>query len=424
MNEQSEFLSATLPSGIQVVGQPMAGVESAAIGILVGAGARDERPEELGITHFVEQMLFRGTHRYDARQLSDTLDSLGVEYDSSAGLEMSLVSAVLVGNRLREAIELLVDVVRTPAFPEDALDPVRQLLLQEFRQRDDHPPQKVMDLLRQQYFAGSALGNDVLGTESTLSALTANDLRDYHARRFTAANIVISVAGNFDWDAVTDQLTTLTDGWPFGNAREVPAAPETHTGRDALERESSQENIALAFPGISVTDPRYYVGGLLAQAFGGVGNSRLYQEVRVKRGLAYAVHGRLDALETTGLYRIYVGTQPERAHESIEVILDELRKLEQGGLNDEELRLAKTRLKSQLLMRSESTYARMASNMRSWWFERRLYTLDEIRDRVDRVTLEDVSALVTDLHISDNVLALGIGPCTQPELFGALTPAG
>lgn len=422
MNEPSEFLSATLPGGIQVVGQPMAGVESAAIGILAGAGARDECLDELGITHFVEQMLFRGTERYDARRLSDALDLLGVEYDTSAGLEMTLVSAVLVGARLGEAIDLLIDVVRRPAFPAEAVDPVRQLLLQELRQREDHPPQKVMDLLRQRYFAGSPLGHDVLGTEETLAALARSDLARYHARWFTAENVVMSVAGNFDWDAVVEQLTRATEGWPTGTPRIRPDVPAVRPGVEAIEREAAQENIALAFPGTAVSDPRFYVGGLLGQALGGVGNSRLYQEVRVKRGLAYAIQGRFDALETTGLYRIYVGTQPERAAESVEVILAELRKLERDGLTEEELRLAKTRLKSQLLMRSESTYARMASNLRDWWFEHRLYTLDEIRERIDAVTLDDVAALVRDLRITENILAVAIGPRSENELFGRLVP--
>src|SRR5450759_1739618 len=169
MEEKDTFFSQRLENNIQVVGQPMVGVESAAIGILVGTGARDERPEDFGISHFTEQMLFRGTEHYDARQLSEEFDTLGIDYDSSAGLEMTLVNSLLIGNRLAKAIELLADVVRYPAFPEDAVENVRTLIRQELRQREDKPAQKVLETLRQKFFAGSPLGHDSLGTPETIA---------------------------------------------------------------------------------------------------------------------------------------------------------------------------------------------------------------------------------------------------------------
>jgi predicted Zn-dependent peptidase len=424
MDQADILLSERLASDVQVVGQPMAGVESAAIGILVGTGARDETPHEFGVSHFTEQMLWRGTEHLDARALSESFDALGVDYDSSAGLEMTLLSAVLLGDRLPEAIDLLTDVIRYPAFPDDSIDQVRSLIVQEIRQREDRPAQKVLDLLRQRYFAGSPLSHDSLGTEETVSSLARADLVRYWSSRFTANNMIISVAGNLDWERILEQLSRITAGWSRGTGRMEVAAPAVHAAREASQRDLAQEHIGFAFPGVPAADELYYAGQLLAQVLGGGVTSRLYRSVREERGLAYAVQARFDGLETCGLYRVYVGTRVERAHESVDVITDDLRRLEDEGITQDELSLAKTRVKSQFVMRSESTSARMMANLRSWWFEGTLHGLEEIKARIDAVSLADVRALIDRLGITENLAAYALGPRSEEELFGrVLTPS-
>lgn len=420
MQKSDDFYLETLDSGLQIVGQPMAGVESAAIGFLIGTGARDEQAGEFGISHFTEQMLFRGTEHNTARELSERFDALGINYDSSAGLEMTLLSAVLVGDRVREALELLADVVRYPSFPEDDIESVRTLLLQELYQREDQPAQKVMDVLRQRFFAGSSVGNDVLGTEATLQALDRSQLQRYWSERYTANNMVVSIAGNFDWEETVEQLRSVTASWPVGQGRLASDAPVPRSGITVMQREAAQENLGFAFPCVAVSDPRYYTAALLSQALGGSSNSRLFREVRDNRGLAYAVQSRYDGLEKTGLMRIYVGTSADRAHESIEVVLDELDKLESGGITQDELTVSQTRLKSQLIMRSESTSARMVANLRNWWFEHRLRTLDEVKSEIDQVTVGAVSELVASLGIRANLAAVALGPRSEEELFGGV----
>ena len=423
MDQTGEFFFGRLESGIEVVGQPMAGVESAAIGFLIGAGARDESESNFGVSHALEQMLFRGTARMDARAVSESFDALGISYDSSAGVEMTLVSAVLLGNRLPQALDLLVDCVRRPSFPAESIESVRALQLQEIRQREDRPAQKVMDALRRQFFLGSPVANDVLGSEDTVSQLTRDVIVEYWQGRFTAPNIVISVAGNFEWDVVFDQLQHLTSGWPAAGQRSDVPAPTPHAGISVLHKDSSQENIGFVFPGVAVSDPRYYVAALVAQALGGSSHSRLFQEVREKRGLAYAVQARFDAMERAGMMRVYVGTSAERAHESVEVVMAELRKLERDGISDDELKLSKTRLKSQLVMRSESSLARMASNLRSWWFEERLYSLVDVAERIDAVDQTAITDLVSTLGITEFLTAVALGPRGEDELFGSVLTA-
>ena len=420
MDGTDEFFSERLESGIQVVGQPMAGVESASVGFLIGAGARDETERTFGVSHSLEQMLFRGTESKDARRISESFDSLGISYDSSAGIEMTLVSAVLIGNRLSPALDLLVECLRRPSFPADEVESVRSLQLQEIRQREDRPAQKVMDALRRQFFRDNPIANDVLGSEDTVGALTRETIAEYWRNRYTAGNIVISVAGNFEWDATIRQLQELTAGWPDHGGRSDPGVPAPHSGTFVLPKDSSQENLGFAFAGVPVADPQYYTAALVAQALGGSSHSRLFQEVREKRGLAYAVQARFDGMERAGLMRVYVGTSAERAHESVEVVMQELRKLETDGITEDELRLSKTRLKSQLVMRSESTLARMASNLRSWWFEEKLYTLSEVAQRIDSVDAPSVSQLLKRLKITDDMTAIALGPRSEEELFGGV----
>lgn len=420
MDASREFYSERLHSGIQVVGQPMAGVESVSVGFLIGAGARDESERNFGVSHALEQMLFRGTAQMDARQISESFDSLGISYDSSAGIEMTLVSAVLIGHRLSAALELLVDCLRHAAFPEDAVENVRALQLQEIRQREDRPAQKVMDTLRRQFFQGNPISNDVLGSEETVAGLSRDLIRDYWQSRYTSANVIVSIAGNFDWSTALDQLQGLTDGWPDAGGRSTVIAPTPHSGISVMYKDSSQENLGFVFPAVAVADPQYYAAALVAQALGGSSNSRLFQEVREKRGLAYAVQARFDGMEQAGMMRVYVGTSAERAHESVEVVMDELRKLERDGITEDELRLSKTRLKSQLVMRSESTLARMASNLRSWWFEGELHSLSDVARLIDDVDLSAVSNLVGGLGITDHMTAVALGPRTEDELFGGV----
>jgi predicted Zn-dependent peptidase len=243
---------------------------------------------------------------------------------------------------------------------------------------------------------------------------------EYWRDRYTPNNTIISVAGRFDWDPLIQQLERLTEGWETGSGRMRLEAPSLQSTVEVVHRQATQENLGFAFPGVPVTHDDYYALALAIQALGGSSNSRLFQEVREKRGLAYAVQARFDGLEKSGMVRVYAGTTAERAHESVEVIVNELARLAENGITDDELELSKTRLKSQMIMRSESSSARMLSNMRNWWFEGRLRTLQEVKERIDSVTRDQVGNVIASLGIMSNLTAVALGPRTEEELFGGL----
>ena len=407
-----------LANGLQIVAQPMPGVESVALGFTIGAGARDERPEEAGVSHFVESLGFQGTATRDVQQLTEAFEDIGATPGSGADTEFSSYAVSVLGRNLAPALELLTDVVLHPGFAEDEVPKARDRILQEIAQIEDEPMRKVLDLLRREYFKGHPLGNEVTGTAETVSALARADLRSYWRRQYTAGNTILSVAGKVDFDQFTRQVEELCADWAAGEGAPMPPVPAPKRHAVVLHKESTQQHIGIGFPGVPVVSDDYYAMALMIATLGGSRNSRLFLEVREKRSLAYGIGAYYTPLKEAGFVRVYCGTTPEKAHQSVEVILDELAKLEQGGVTEDELRRAKTLLKSNVIMRSESTGARRRAIATSWWYEGRIRTLDEIRDAIDAVTTEGIKRLAGSLGMTTDVVLTAIGPRSEEELTG------
>ncbi len=416
VNQDQVFRTSKLPNGLEVVGQPLPGVQSVAFGLFVGTGARDEVGAQAGISHLTEATMLRGTEQHTSRDLSDRLDRLGVGRGSSTGIEMSLFSAVLLADNLIPALELLTEVVATPSFPENELEAVRALQIQEIGQREDQPAQMVMDRARQTYFAGTPLANDVLGSVESVSRLSRDQVVEYWTRRYTSNNVVLSIAGAFDWESVLSSVAELTVNWGPGTGRFIMESPAVNPAVVVSHSDTAQQHLAFTFPGVSLSDDRYYAAALVSLALGGGMNSRLFTEVREKRGLAYSVGSRFEGMEKTGLNRVYVGTQPDRAAESVEVVRSELKRLESDSISSEELELARTRLKSAIVMNSESTGNRMSTIARDWWYRNKLRTLGQIREEIDAVDLDAVEAYLQSIHLTENLGLVAIGPRSAAEL--------
>ncbi len=415
---EQTFPRHRLANGLQIVAQPMPGVESVALGYTIGAGARDERPNEAGISHFVESLGFQGTATRDVQQLTEAFEDIGATPGSGADTEFSSYAVSLLGRNLAPALELLTDVVRRPGFAEGEIPKARDRILQEIAQIEDEPMRKVLDLLRREYFKGHPLGNEVTGTADTVSATTRADLQNYWRRQYTAGNTILSVAGKVDFDALVRQVEDLCADWPSGGGTPMPPVPAPERHAVVLHKESTQQHIGIGFPAVPIVSDDYYAMALMITTLGGSMNSRLFLEVREKRSLAYGIGAYYTPLKEAGFVRVYAGTTPEKAHESVEVILNELTKLEQGGVTEDELRRAKTLLKSNVIMRSESSGARRRAIATQWWYEGRIRTLEEIRDEIDAVTTDQIKRLAASLGMTTNVVLTAIGPRSQEELTG------
>jgi len=415
---EQTFPRHRLANGLQIVAQPMPGVESVALGFTIGAGARNERPDEAGVSHFVESLAYQGTATRDVQALTEAFEDIGATPGSGADTEFSSYAVSVLGRNLAPALELLTDVVLHPGFAEGEVPKARDRILQEIAQIEDEPMRKVLDLLRREYFKGHPLGNEVTGTTETVSALARAGLQDYWRRRYTAGNTILSVAGKVDFDQFVRQAEELCQDWPAGEGSGIPPVPAPRRHAVVLHKESTQQHIGIGFPAVPIVSDDYYAMALMIATLGGSMNSRLFLEVREKRSLAYGIGAYYTPLKEAGFVRVYAGTTPEKADQSVAVILDELSKLEQGGVTEDELRRAKTLLKSNVIMRSESTGARRRAIATGWWYEGRIRTLDEIRNDIDAVTTDGIKRLAGSLGMTTNVVLTAIGPRSEEELTG------
>ncbi|TMC20757.1 MAG: insulinase family protein [Chloroflexi bacterium] len=407
-----------LPNGIEMVGQSMPSLNSITFGFQLDAAIIHEPEDKQGLAHLFEYMLFQGTKQKDARALNEAFESLGVRKGASTGWETARVMAQLVNNKFDATLPLMQEILLTPTFPREDLEQMRSIVLQEIRRRDDEPMSRIFDLARANFYRGTALARSALGTSESVQSVQRQDLRDFWRSRYQPNDVLFAIAGKFDWDHVVEQVQALFGDWNG----QAPASPEqrpTPTANIALEhQEGKQEHLGLMFPFPHYTDPDYYAALVISEVLGGNMASRLFVEVREKRGLVYGVSAGLSGNKYVGAMRVYAGTTPEQAHECLEVIVNELRKLEQEGITTDELARAKVQLKSENVMRGEGSGSRMGALAHSWWYERKLRTIQEVKEAIDAVSEEQVLGVLRRFSPLDPLTVAAIGPLEREALVG------
>ena len=408
-----------LPNGIEMVGQYMPSLNSITFGFQLDAAIIHEPEDKQGLAHLFEYMLFQGTKQKDARALNEAFESLGVRKGASTGWETARVMAQLVSNKFDATLPLMQEILLTPTFPKEDLEQMRSIVLQEIRRRDDEPMSRIFDLARANFYRGTALARSALGTSESVQSVQRQDLRDFWRSRYQPNNVLFAIAGKFDWDHVVEQVQALFGDW----SGQAPASPEQRpfpTMNISLEhQEGKQEHLGLMFPFPHYTDPDYYAAMVISEVLGGNMASRLFVEVREKRGLVYGVSAGLSGNKHVGAMRVYAGTTPEQAHECLEVIVNELRKLEQEGITADELARAKVQLKSENVMRGEGSGSRMGALAHSWWYERKLRTIQEVKEAIDAVTGEQVLGVLRRFSPLNPLTVAAIGPLERDALVGS-----
>lgn len=407
-----------LPNGIEMIGQYMPSLTSITFGFQLDAAIIHEPEDKQGLAHLFEYMLFQGTKQKDARALNEAFESLGVRKGASTGWETARVMAQMVNNKFDATLPLMQEILLTPTFPRDDLEQMRSIVLQEIRRRDDEPMSRIFDLARASFYQGSALARSSLGTSASVQSVQRQDLRDFWRSRYQPDDVLFAIAGKFDWDHVVAQVQALFGNWS-GHASASPEQRPVPTANIALEpQEGKQEHLGLMFPFPHYTDPDYYAALVISEVLGGSMASRLFVEVREKRGLVYGVSAGLTGNKHLGAMRIYAGTTPEQGHECLEVIVNELRKLEQDGLTADEMARAKVQLKSENVMRGEGSASRMGALSHSWWYERKLRTIQEVKDAIDAVTEEQVLGVLRRFSPLNPLTVAAIGPLERDTLIG------
>jgi predicted Zn-dependent peptidase len=405
-----------LDSGLRVVTEALPELRSVTIGAWVGTGSRDETDVQSGASHFLEHLLFKGTPDRSAREIAEAVESVGGEMNAFTGQEETVFYVRVPDAHLALAVEILSDVLWRPAFRPDEVDSERQVILEEIGMRDDTPDDLVHDLFAGALFPGHALGRSVLGTDSSIEAMPRDDIAAYHAAHYRPGNIVIAAAGNLTHDDLVERLAPrvgeLSGSRP---ARSADGFSESETVA-VIERPTEQAHVVVGMRAISHLDPDRYALTVLNQALGGGMSSRLFQEVREERGLAYSVFSYRGAFADTGMLAVYAGTSPERMHETLDVIAGELDRLvTEGGLPARELDAAKGHLKGSIAMSLETSSSRMRRLGRAELIEGEIASLDEIVARIDAVTADDVERVVKRV-IADQPRTLAtVGPFSAAD---------
>ena len=381
----SEHRLSTLPGGVRVVTEAMPAVRSVSLGFWIGTGSRFEREPEAGLSHLLEHLLFKGSARYESLQIDQIFDAMGAEINAGTGKETTSLYARVIDQHLPEALDVMADMVFRPRLSD--IDSERAVILEEIAMYEDDPQEKVFDVLGEAVFGSDPLGRAIIGRAEVIAETPAAEIAAFHATRYHPGNIVIAAAGAVDHDVLVAQVTAqLGEQAPTGWLAEPLVAPQSAPRRRFETKETEQCHLCLGGPGFSRHDDRRFALRVLDTIFGGTSSSRLFQEVREQRGLAYSVYSFASAYGDTGQVGLYVGTRPENLPEAAEVIGTELERLIAEPASAEELHRAKENLKGRIVLALESTGARMNRLGSEVLAQAPLLSLDEVTARIDAVT--------------------------------------
>ncbi|MBA3343718.1 MAG: insulinase family protein [Gemmatimonadales bacterium] len=411
------LLRTTAPNGLVVLTESLPGVRSAAVGIYVRTASAHERPDQMGISHLLEHMVFKGTERRSARQLALELEVRGGSLDAFTGRDFTSYQAHVLDADLPLAVEILTDLVRRPLLRESDLEPELNVILEEIHGVEDTPDDLVFELHSATLWPDHPYGYPILGTPDTLATLSADDLRCLHDTSYNRGNCVVAAAGNVNHDQL---LTVLErEGWLEGSAREparspMPAVPAVRGGRRSEDRDTAQTHIVFGTDTFPLRDSRRFPLAILTNVFGGGMSSRLFQRVREELGLAYAIFAYKHFYQSSGQLGVYVGTQSATADRAADAIRAEYDRLADEGLPADELAHGKQQLKGQIMLSLESPAARMGRLAGFTLHGDRYRPLDEMLAEIDAVTADDVAAVGAEFFRADRQTVVRLGPALSP----------
>jgi predicted Zn-dependent peptidase len=395
-----------LGSGVRVVTEEVPSVRSVALGLWVRTGSRDETPAQAGVSHFLEHLLFKGTARYSAVEISERFDGLGATVNAATGKETTHLHARFLDEHTEEVFDLLAEMLLAPTYPD--VDSEREVVLEEIAMYEDEPQDRVHDFLADAVFGQHPLGHRVLGEAGVIASIPVPDVDAYHRARYTGEEIVVGAAGHLDHDAIVALAERLVSP-PVGSDASSPVGLDGATRLRFHRKDTEQYHICFGAPGLTRDDERRYALAVLDSILGGSSSSRLFREVREKRGLAYSVGSYNDQYTDSGLVATYVGTREDNVEEACAIIGAELERLRVEPVGDEELARAKESVKGRLVLTSESTAARMSRISRATLFGLPIEGLDEMVAKLDAVTVEEVAELAAELYGAERISAACVG---------------
>jgi predicted Zn-dependent peptidase len=417
----------TLDSGERVISERLEHARSVAIGYWINAGSRDESDSKAGISHFIEHLLFKGTPRFSALEIAQIFDGLGAELNASTSRENTLLYSRVPAHQLEIALDVMGEMVFSPLF--DELDAERDVVLEEIAMYEDSPQDLVHDLIAEAVFGPHALGRPVIGTAEVISTVPRRSIQAYHRTMYTPPNIVVAAAGEIDHAHLVELVSRAAAARTLAGAGKatvrLPLAKTPKPGLRFQRKDTEQYHVCLGAPGIAVSDERRFVASILDAVLGGSASSRLFQEIREKRGMAYSVYTFASQYTDTGQIGVYLGTREDNLEGALAIAVEQIGEIAGGGLTARELERAKENLKGRVLLSMESTSVHMNRLGKSLVSDTEILTLEQVMAEVDAVDAAAVCELAAVLLAPECLSIAGIGPVEERfmEAVQRVTPA-
>lgn len=397
-----------LSNGMRVVIEEIASVRSVSLGIWVGTGSRDENPATNGITHFIEHMMFKGTEKLSARQIAEMFDGIGGQVNAFTSKEYTCYYAKVLDEHFGLAMSTLADMLLRSKFAEEELVKERRVIIEEIKMYEDAPDDLVHDMIAEVVYPDHALGYNILGTEESLNSFRQQDFFQYMQQNYTTDNIVIAIAGNVKHREALQLVEALFGDLPQTRVQRQDKAASFSSGKAIRNKGTEQAHILLAAPGFAYDHEMIYPTILFNNVLGGSSSSRLFQDIREERGLAYSIYSYHTAYKETGMFGLYVGTGPERAQMVTDLCGEILADIAAKGITEEELNKAKEQVKGSLMLSLESTSSRMSRLGKNELLGRHV-TLDDLVEKIKKVELDQVNAAAKQM-LGGTFAMAAVGP--------------
>ena len=406
----------TLENGIRVITETVNHVQFMSMGFWVGVGSRYENEQQWGITHFIEHMLFKGTDKRTAEQISGAVDAVGGQLNAFTSKENTCYYIKTLTEDFPLAVDVLSDMFLNSRFDNEEIAKEREVIIEEIKMYEDTPDDQVHDLMSANLWPEHPLGRAILGTEESIAAFNHDMLKDYMKQYYTGSNIVVSVVGNISHNQVVEAIREVLGGIPKGETNQCMIADRAKPGVNCYYKEIAQSQICVAMPGVAKEDDRLFPLSILNTYLGGGMSARLVKKIREEEGLAYSVYSYNGSYTDTGAFVISVGTRPENCQRVIDIILEELDDVRQNGITQEELDKSFSQLKGSLYMGLETVNSRMNKLGRSMLIYDRVITPEENVNDLSKVTVEDVKSLADDMFRRENLQITVLGPVDEVKM--------